>query len=435
MLHMLIVLLFSSSLLAYSDVSDAGYTDTDTDSTENLGDKPVISDTPSVKNSSEIENQLQSTRDATAAIRDQISSDDDNESIVNDYQTILDAQINKQEAKSLTDKELITLNDIVQKLNAYGQKKTANTYQQEADLLKLFVDRMNDTHDVYLIKALAAQEKSITEINEALADYKINKQKALKEVQEKHPELLSGPAQADNITFLNYLASLDPQFMTISISDALQRAAQGEAFLQSASKPSPENLMDTIANVQWALYKQAIIKEPAGFTSGMIQVKDTDNRLFNLLMQAPHYARPSTHFQGARNESYGVDFDQAILPNGRKTILFGSTKNGTTFMKYEFHGFDTISDKMSHVLDWLATRGKQENGKKEHTPVFINAIYQGLAKKAGINVDSTSLKVNGISYMQNSLPGPYKQEFSTILDLLGLDNSDVRKGNEVILTL
>lgn len=446
MIHILLLIFLSSSLFAYSesDVTSYDSVDQPTDSEDQSVSEPVDEPTNENEPTKSQEGIIASVTPEQAAInkvREQIASDD-NDLIVADYQSILDAEINKQAAKELTGKELTTLDTIAQTLNAYGQQKTAAVYQEEAALLTLFLDRMSDTSDVYFTKSLAAQKKSIIEINDALTAYQQNKKAAISEVQEKYPEFLTGPAKTDNTTFINYLASLDPEFMTIPISEALYRTTRGEEFIKnqlsnaaSYNQMSKAQLMDTIANVQWALYKQAIIKDPEGFTSGMIQVNDAHQYLFNLLKQAEPYSRASTHFKETRNESYGLDFDKAILPNGRKTILFGTTKNGTTFMKYEFHGFDTVSDKLSHVLDWLATRGKQESGRKEHTPEFINTIYQGLAKKAGISIDAQALKANGISYMQDSLPAAYKQEFTTILDVLGLDNSNVRKGNEIILSL
>lgn len=448
MIYILLLIFLSSSLIAFPEVADYGINRVeyrDTDATTEQPDNPPLDDSSKETILTDAGNTtLEQAQQKINKVRDQIESDnfDNLDLVVADYSSLANAELNKQEAKKLTSKELQKLNDIVQTFNANGQQKMALAYQEKADILKLFVDRMSDTSDVYFTKSLAEEKKSLKEINDALTDYQRKKEAAMSDVQETYPDFLNGPAKADNITFINYLASLDSTFMTIPISEALHRATQGDEFInRQLSNPasydhmSKAELMDAIANVQWALYKQAIIKDPEGFTSGMIQVNDAHQELFNLLKKAGPYSRASTHFEGVRNESYGLDFDQPILPNGRKTILFGTTKNGTTFMKYEFHGFDTIADKLAHALDWFRTRGKQESGRKEHTPEFINTIYQGLAEKAGISIDAKALKANGISYMQNSLPGTYKQEFTTILDILGLDNSDIRKGNEVILNI
>lgn len=95
----------------------------------------------------------------------------------------------------------------------------------------------------------------------------------------------------------------------------------------------------------------------------------------------PYYSRASSHFQERRDSSLGLDFhgfavsddkggkstDTSLkLPLQKSTLHFGTLDGGKrTFIKFEYYGFMTTSDKLLHSKEWVKTRFKQEIGHRE----------------------------------------------------------------------
>lgn len=339
----------------------------------------------------------------------------------------------KQQAQKLFKTEVARLQNVVATLENLGKKSFSNDILKKLQIISTAIEGIRDVSDIYFLESLDITSVNQSDITKKLEKYQQDKAAALDATKDlrKTPE---------DTLFVNYLASLkDTPYLTISYQDALRRAQEGEQFIKQNLEQnkllSNDQIMNNIANVQWAIYKKAVVQDPVGFKSGMLQVQDRKGYLFNFINAAKAvYTRAATHYKGLRLNALGLDFGHPILPNGRSTLLFGRLGNGNSFLKWEWHGLNTLSDLIGHVVDYIQTRGKEAEGRKEHAPDYVTDFYQILAKKADITIDKDSLKQQGIAYMYASLPKSFSDEFKNFLTMFGLENSiEVRKGNEIII--
>lgn len=201
----------------------------------------------------------------------------------------------------------------------------------------------------------------------------------------------------------NLPTATTPKAKAAAIADILETTRAGEGVLQAIlsnnpPKPtSPHEHKQLIREAMWALYERSVAKDYP-FVGGMIVLEDggrlaeflkmggtqmgstlttttaaVGGAAFELALDtgaAPHYERPSSHFQERRSESLGMDFheDDLRLPLNKRTLHFGTlADNDATFVKFEYYGYDTKRDKALHGKEYVdvVILDKKEVGFRE----------------------------------------------------------------------
>lgn len=261
---------------------------------------------------------------------------------------------------------------------------------------------------------------------------------------------------------------------------------------------SVENTKENAAKLMWYLQAQASNKVsvsaglaesgPQNFKMGAFSIEDKDHNIENFLNNAGSYSRKSSHLKefknaGADYHSRGLDIDSKniFLPNNRKTILFArmpqKSENTPTgipgknmlFIKMEEHGCHRLKDKVSHGVNYIPTLLEQKFGvnkrddgvdNRERIPADIKKSYSELASGfnswTGMNINTSNAlsTTGGIKTMIEDLAlmrdyiktaisidsqkieaNKYLEKTTTLYDdLRSRDHSDIRIGNEIIIT-
>lgn len=259
-----------------------------------------------------------------------------------------------------------------------------------------------------------------------------------------------------------------------------------------------ENTKENAAKLMWYLQAQASNKvsvsaglaesAPQNFKMGAFSIEDKGHNIESFLNQAGSYSRKSSHLKeyknaGADYQSRGLDIDSknTFLPNNRKTVLFArmpqkseNTPTGTPgknmlFIKMEEHGCHKLKDKISHGFNYIPTLLEQKFGvtkrdggvdNRERIPADIKESYSELASGfnswTGMNINTSNAlsTTGGIKIMiedltlmrdyiktaisidsQNIEANKFLAITTTLYDdLKSRDHSDIRIGNEIIIT-
>lgn len=249
----------------------------------------------------------------------------------------------------------------------------------------------------------------------------------------------------------------------------------------------------TIVDLQWDVYKQAML-EKSGFASGMVTIPDAQENVMNFMenyvkLVNPDYdasgvslksltnkegysrsGRVSSHWKGRVTDQriYGIDVRSADgsyvkdLPGNKQQLHFGRLDNGTTFIKWEYHGTTLAADDaslLSHALDYKRTQEMKKTGanksevfRKEHVLEETQTAFKEALGDVELSKEQEkAVKQKGIAEMVKILEeqitsasslkerasaaeklGTFKDHLSS----LGYDPNTLhlRKGNEVLLS-
>ena len=236
-----------------------------------------------------------------------------------------------------------------------------------------------------------------------------------------------------------------------NISEVATRIRNGERLLLDLlSGGKPQNSLENIINLQWALFSRAVSKQD-GFLSGTIVLEDPDRKIFDFLnsYQARYNRITSSHFKNAQAKGLsnkGIDIPdfnlcQGPLPGGKRHLLFGALDNGSTFLKWEDYGtkFKQIGPHVAGFLSKFASFGHDtEDIHRENVPKEINKYFQAFASTNHIKLtkqEKKELETHGIHAML-AIANKYNlgEQFASHPIFANMDNLELRKGNEVILT-
>jgi hypothetical protein len=262
-----------------------------------------------------------------------------------------------------------------------------------------------------------------------------------------------------DINFVKYLSGLDVTFAPKDLNNALGYAHEGTDFIDQIKSGTLTKDTGAIADrkeqvkkIQWALYKDAILQDPRGFSSGMLQIEGSVAKpLYEFIdsitgdKTTGSYDRWSSHYEGLKITSKGLDFRNAVgdldlgeLPNGRAHMHYGELPNGNMFIKWEFHGLATPTETLQHMFDFAKTRGLQGIGLKEHVPSFMKEAFKQIIKNNSIDLSDAQqkeIKNQGLVGMKNVLTNTPSAaaDFNSLIKLFNYEAS--AKGNEMVLKL
>lgn len=218
-----------------------------------------------------------------------------------------------------------------------------------------------------------------------------------------------------------------------------------------------------LLHLSWFLMYKAIEKNE-GFEEGAFAIEDSNNALFNFLLQSkatstPYY-RPSTHYANrSPKKHHGIDIFDELMPAKKRTLLFSTANNedGSQFLFIKPENFSaliapsTAYDVWMHTVElFAAQRNKllypgsddEPNMRKERVP---SAVLKDFEKLLNVQpgIDKTEIrrkaKLYGITFMYRYVQNLDREypEFDTqkfLSSLQEYDHLDKRTGREVYLT-
>jgi hypothetical protein len=257
-----------------------------------------------------------------------------------------------------------------------------------------------------------------------------------------------------------------------------QRITDGEKLFDelrrgSARHPATHAAhFDAIISLSWGIYNRAVEKS-GGFHDGTIIIQDPDKHVFSFFYEyakqmwdyehAPRYAvtqchgypRHSSHFPEEPDNQWGIDMRapgsktlEALLPTGKRHILFGALSGGRTFIKFEEYGLcvrdgSIVAHGLGYVRSVMRKVTATNDGKytrREDVPRWVVKHYRKLANKASrkkVSIAKHPTTIAEMYYVAQELAkvhSTHKRARKFIKDLTEcFDHLDIRRGNEVIL--
>ncbi len=282
-----------------------------------------------------------------------------------------------------------------------------------------------------------------------------------------------------SLRYLGYRAPLAMRIPPHHYAPLKQRIIEGrELFdaLMTGNAPlvkNSETYFDTLVSLAWGIYDRAVEKD-GGFYDGTIVILDPDGRIFSFLHTYAHrmwdnttyesryattkchgYPRHSTHFPEEKITQWGIDMRapsgkglEALLPTGKRHILFGKLSSGRTFLKFEEYGLcvrdgSIVAHGLGYVRSIVRKVTATNDGKytrREDIPHWVSKLYRKFVHKAARHTVTIPKNPHSIHEMYRTAQlvqdvSCLKKRARKFIKELEehFDHLHIRRGNEVIM--